>query len=91
MPRVPLGIEQKRAYKEIDLKLWVKRQMKINNLKRTDVAKALGVTPERVSQLLRIPKSDEDIKTDVFSYGTLLILCNLFKADGNEKEKLLTL
>lgn len=91
MPRVALGIEQKRANKEIDLKLWVKRQIKENELKRTDVAKALNVTPARVSQMLKIPKKGERVKTDVFSYGTLLILCDLFKVDGNEKEKLLTL
>lgn len=91
MPRVALGIEQKRTYKEIDLKLWIKKQMKINNIKRAELAEALGVTPGRVSQLLRIPEKGEHVKTDVISYGTLLVLCNLFQVDGNEKEKLLTL
>jgi len=92
MPRVkPLTTEQKRDRKVLDLKLWIKKQLKQNGMTRCDLAKALGVTPGRVTQLLHIPEKGEKEKTDVFSYGTLLILCDVFGVDGNEKEYLLTL
>ncbi len=91
MPKSVLGQEQKRRDKEIALKQWIKKQMAENDLSRTDIADVLHVTPTRVSQLLRIPKKDEHVNTDVFSYGTILILCDLFKANEYEKQKLLTL
>lgn len=91
MPRVALSMEQKKGYKILDLKGWVTHQMKLTGKRQEDVAKALGVTQGRVSQMLKVPKKGEKIKTDVFSYGDLLELCELFGVDGKEKERLLTL
>lgn len=88
MPRVLI---KKKEYKILDLKGWIHHQMKMNGLNQVDIAKALGVSQARVSQMLRIPKNGERIKNDVFSYGDLLTLCKLFEATDEDKQKLLTL
>ena len=91
MPRVALTAEQRKDYKVLDLKTWVIRQMKLNGKRQSDVAKVLGVSGGRVSQMLRFPKKGERLKTDVFSYGQLLLLCEYFNADEEERRRLMTL
>ena len=91
MPRVALSIEQKKAYKVKALKGWICYQMKMNGLVQDDIAKALSISQPRVSSMLKIPKKGERVTEDPFSYGDLLILCNLFGVSSEEKERLLTL
>lgn len=93
MPRVALSLEQKKEYKMKDFKCWVWHQMKLSGKNQTDVAKALGISQPRVSDMLRISRKSDERKTnpDPFSYGDLLILCKLFNVSSEEKEKLLTL
>ena len=95
MPRVALSVEQKKDYKLKDFKGWVIKQMKLNGKHQADVAKVLGVTPGRVSQMLKIkdPRKCGGMKEekDPFSYGQVLLLCNYFGVDEEEQEKLLTL
>nr|WP_296461594.1 helix-turn-helix transcriptional regulator [uncultured Acetatifactor sp.] len=95
MPRVALNAQQKKDYKVRDLKGWVVKQMKLNGKRQADVAEVLGVSPGRVSQMLRMPDPKKDkgkrVIEDPFSYGDLLLLCNYFEVDGEEKERLLTL
>ena len=88
MPRVSI---KKKEYKIIDLKGWIVHQMKISGIKQTDVAEALGLSQSRVSIMLKIPKRGEKMPVDVFSYGDLLTLCELFNVSDEEKQKLLTL
>lgn len=92
MPRVALTIQQKTDYKLRDFKGWVTKQMKLNGKRQADVAAVLGLSTSRVSQMLKIPKGKND-KTDPdpFSYGQILILCEFFGVDGEERERLLTL
>lgn len=91
MPRVALTMEQRKDYKVLDFKSWVIKQMKLNGKRQSDVAKILGVSNGRVSQMLRFPKKGEKLKTDVFSYGQLLLLCEYFNADEEERRRLMTL
>ncbi len=88
MPRVAI---KKKNYKILDLKGWVVHQMKMSGLKQSDVARALGISQSRVSVMLKIPKRGERIPVDVFTYGDLLTLCELFGVTDEEKQKLLTL
>lgn len=95
MPRVALSSQQKREHKLRDFKGWVARQMKLTGKRQADVAEALGISCGRISQMLKIPdpKKDKGKKEekDPFSYGQVLILCDFFGVDGEEKERLLTL
>lgn len=91
MPRVSI---KRREYKLKDLKGWIYKQMKLKGMKQADIALALGVSRGRVSQMLKVaPKKDkkEKIEPDPFSYGDLLILCELFEANDDEKKQLLTM
>lgn len=88
MPRVTI---KKKEYKVLDLKGWVVHQMKMAGLKQSDLAEALGISQPRISMMLKIPKRGEKMPVDVFTYGDLLILCELFGVSGEEKQKLLTL
>ena len=92
MPRVALTAAQRRDYKLRDFKGWVTKQMKLNGKRQADVAAVLGLSTSRVSQMLKIPKGKND-KTDPdpFSYGQVLTLCEFFRVDGEERERLLTL
>lgn len=99
MPRMPLGEDQKKMYKILDFKGWVAKQMKLTRKTQTEVAEALGISPGRMSQMLKVPepkdrgkkKRGEKLEMDVFSYGQVLTLCEFFGVDGKEKEQLLTL
>ncbi len=93
MPRVALSLEQRKEYKMKDLKGWVHHQMKLSGKNQTEVAKALGISQSRLSGRLRIAKKGETgkVTADPFSYGDLLILCNLFEVSDAEKQRLLTL
>lgn len=88
MPRVVI---KKKDYKILDLKGWVVHQMKLNGMKQSDIAKALGISQPRVSGMLKIPKKGEHVPMDVFTYGDLLTLCELFNVSDEEKIRLLTL
>ncbi len=88
MPRVTA---KKKEYKILDLKGWITHQMKMMGLKQSDVAEALGISQSRVSVMLKVPTREEKVPVDVFSYGDLLTLCELFKTSDEEKMKLLTL
>lgn len=88
MPRVSI---KKKEYKILDLKGWVVHQMKISGLKQSDLAKALGISQPRVSVKLKVPKKGEKAPIDVFTYGDLLILCDLFGVSDEEKQRLLTM
>lgn len=88
MPRVAI---KKKEYKIIDLKGWVVHQMKMTGLNQSDIAEALGVSQPRVSVMLKIPKRGEKMPIDVFSYGDLLTLFELFETPDDEKQRLLTL
>ena len=88
MPRVTV---KKKEYKILDLKGWITHQMKMMGLKQSDVAEALGISQSRVSVMLKVPTREEKVPVDVFSYGDLLTLCELFKTSDEEKMKLLTL
>lgn len=95
MPRSALSMEQRKEYKVKDFKGWVVKQMKLNRKRQADVAEALGISIGRVSQMLKIPDPKKDkgkhITEDPFSYGQVLILCEFFGVDGEEKKRLLTL
>ena len=93
MPRVVLTAQQRREHKIIDLKGWVVKQMKLNGKRQADVAKVLGLSIGRVSQMLKIPSRNDKNKVnpDPFSYGQVLTLCEFFGVDGEERQRLLTL
>ena len=95
MPRVALSVEQKKGYKLKDFKGWVQMQMKLHNKRQADIAEVLGLSAGRVSQMLKIPDPKKDrgkkVEEDPFSYGQVLLLCDFFGADKDEKERLLTL
>lgn len=99
LPRIALGEDQKKMYKILDFKGWVAKQMKLTRKTQTEVAEALGISPGRMSQMLKIPdardrgkkKKGGKLEIDVFSYGQVLTLCEFFGVDGEEKEQLLTL
>lgn len=96
MPRVALGAEQRLEHKLEDFKIWIHGQMKRTNKTQKDIGTALNLSQQRVSKMLQIydksskkQRLDKD-NLDPFSYGQVLILCDLFKIDGEEKQKLLT-
>lgn len=93
MPKVALSIEQKKAYKVKDLKGWVWKQMKLSGKSQTEVAKAIGISQPRLSDMLRIAEKGDKRKDnpDPFTYGDLLTLCELFDVSDEEKIRLLTL
>lgn len=93
MPRVTLNAQQRRERKIIDLKGWVVKQMKLTGKRQKDVAEFLGLSPGRVSVMLKIPSKleKEKVNPDPFSYGQVLALCEFFGVDGEERQKLLTL
>ncbi len=95
MPRVALSMEQKMEYRLKDFKKWVKMQMAAKGKTQADVGEVLGLSRGRVSQMLKIvdPKRDKGKKEekDPFSYGQVLVLCEFFGANEEEKKKLLTL
>lgn len=94
MPRVALSTEQRMAYKIKDFKIWVYSQMRRCGLAQKDVGKALGLSQVRVSQMLNISDKKargEKQDLDPFSYGQVLILCELFGVDEEERKKLLIL
>lgn len=88
MPRVTI---KKKEYKIIDLKGWIVYKMKMAGLTQSDVADALGISQPRVSSRLKLPKKGEKVNIDVFTYGDLLTLCELFGVSDEEKQRLLTL
>ena len=88
MPRVSI---KKKEYKILDLRGWICHQMKMKGLKQADIAKALGRSQPRISVMLKVPKKGEKISLDVFTYGDLLTLCELFEVSDEEKIRLLTL
>lgn len=91
MPRISA---KKKDYKVLDLKGWIDGQMKLHGLNQADIGKALGISQPRVSGMLRVPKSDKERtlgKMDVFTYGDLLTLFELFGTPDDEKIRLLTL
>lgn len=90
MPRVS---GKRKEYKVKDLKGWVVMQMKLHGMNQADVAKALGLSQPRLSDMLRIAKKGEGRKAnpDPFTYGDLLTLCELFEVPGEEKQRLLTM
>lgn len=94
MPRAPLGIEQKRDYKLKDFKLWVVMQMHEHGKTQADIGKVLGVSQSMVSKMLKVQdknKKDRKIKPDPFSLGQVIVLCEYFGADTEERGRLLTL
>ena len=52
MPRVDL---KKKEYKILDFKGWVAKQMKLTGKRQYEVAEALGISPGRLSLMLKIP------------------------------------
>lgn len=94
MPRVALSKDQKKEYKVKDLKGWVCHQMKLSGKNQTEVAKALGLSQPRLSSMLKIPQKDKEStlnRMDVFTYGDLLTLFDLFETPDEEIIRLLTL
>lgn len=91
MPRMTLNAEQRIAYKLKDFKIWVCGKMKLTHKTQADVGRALGISQVRVSQMLdvREKKKGEKSDPDPFSYGQILILCELFGVDEEERKKLL--
>lgn len=85
-----LSLEQKKAYKVKDFKGGVK-QMKLSGKKQKDVAEVLEISQPRISSMLKIAGNGEKVTADLFSYGNLLILCDLIKVSDEEKIRLLTL
>lgn len=96
MPRVEL---KKKEYKILDFKGWVVKQMKLTGKRQYEVAEALGISPGRLSLMLKIPdvkdrgrkKKGEKLEMDVFSYGQVLTLCEFFEVDEDERKNLLVL
>lgn len=91
MPRVTLSLEQKKEYKVKDLKGWGCHQMKVTGKKQKEVAEALGISQPRISSMVKVAKKGERVTADPFTYGDLLILCDLFDVSDEEKIRLLTL
>lgn len=93
MPRVAI---KRKEYKLKDFKGWVVQQMHIRNMTQEELGKVLGISQQRVSVMLAIPKSDKEkrekrINDDPFSYGQVLTLCEFFDTSDEEKIRLLTL
>lgn len=93
MPRVAI---KKKEYKLKDFKGWVVQQMHIHNMTQEELGKVLGISQQRVSVMLAIPKSDKEkkekrINDDPFSYGQVLTLFDYFETDEKEKQRLLTM
>lgn len=91
MPRI---LAKKKDYKVLDLKGWVYGQMKMHGMNQSQIGEALGVSQPRMSTMLKVPEKDKDRvldKIDVFTYGDLLTLFELFDTPDEEKIRLLTL
>ena len=91
MPRVAI---KKKDYKVLDLKGWIQGQMKIHGINQKQLGDALGISQPRVSDMLSVPEKSENRtlkKMDVFTYGDLLTLFELFDTPDEEKIRLLTL
>lgn len=91
MPRI---LAKKKDYKVLDLKGWVYSQMKMHGMNQSQIGEALGVSQPRMSTMLKVPEKDKDRvldKIDVFTYGDLLTLFELFDTPDEEKIRLLTL
>lgn len=89
MPRI---LAKKQEYKVLDLKKWIKMQMAANEMNQETVGKALGISQAMVSKRLsNMKEGGRIVNKDPFSYGDLLILCELFGIDKEEKQKLLTM
>ena len=91
MPRVAI---KKKDYKVLDLKGWIQGQMKIHGINQAQVGDALGISQPQVSYLLKIPQKEKDRtlnRMDVFTYGDLLTLFELFDTPDEEIVRLLTL
>ena len=68
--------------------------MKIHGINQKQLGDALGISQPRVSDMLSVPEKSEDRtlkKMDVFTYGDLLTLFELFDTPDEEKIRLLTL
>lgn len=95
MRKIPRIEAKKKEYKLKDFKKWVKIKMVEKNRTQGDVAKVLDLSQGRLSQMLKVPdpKKDKGKKEekDPFSYGQVLILCDFFDVDSDEKARLLTL
>lgn len=91
MPRIAA---KKKDYKVFDLKGWIEGQMRIHGINQKQVGEALGISQPQVSYLLKVPKKEKDRtlnRMDVFTYGDLLTLFELFDTPDEEKIRLLTL
>lgn len=89
MPRIAA---KKKEYKILDVKKWVKMQIAASGLNQTVVGEALGITQGTLSNRLKNKKvGGKIVNPDPFSYGDIVILCDLFGVDEEEKKKLLTL
>lgn len=93
MPRVALSQDQQKVYKLNDFKGWIQKQMKLHGKRQADLAEVLGLSPGRISQMLEIPDpaGRKKVTEDPFSYGQVLVLCEYFGVDEEEKARLLTL
>lgn len=91
MPRIAA---KKKDYKVLDLKGWIEGQMRIHGINQKQVGEALGISQPQVSYMLKVPRKDKDRtlnRMDVFTYGDLLTLFELFDTPDEEKIRLLTL
>lgn len=91
MPRVTIN---KKEYKLLDFKGWVRKQMALNHKTQVQVGKALGISQSKVSKMLKIPnkgkkEKEEKINPDPFTYGQVLTLCEFFEVDEEERMRLL--
>lgn len=92
MPRVALSQEQRRDYKLKSLKKWIKGKMAENDITQKQLGDVLGLSQGVISiMLMDYDKKNPRVKKDPFSYGQLLLMCELFGAKESEKEKLLTM
>ena len=91
--RVALNSEQRKDYKLKDLKKWIKCKMAENDITQKQVGEVLGLSQGMISMMLKEAdkKKDPHVSKDPFSYGQILLLCDLFDITKEEKEKLLTL
>lgn len=88
MPRVTIN---KKEYKLLDFKGWVRKQMALNHKTQVQVGEVLGISQSTVSQMLKIPdkRKKEKINPDPFTYGQVLTLCEFFEVDEEERMRLL--
>lgn len=93
MPRNHLD---RKRYKLEDFKMWVIGQMKRKHMTQADLGSVLGISQQRMSAMLKIPKNEKEkrekrINDDPFSYGQILTLFECFGTDEKEKNRLLTM